>query len=400
MRTKGMRTMVTRRASIWGGLAGVTVLATGGLAWRAWSNGAFSVGQGEAYEPWRRWREDRPAGRLGVVHAGILAASAHNTQPWRFRIANERISLHADYGRNLGSFDPFRRELHLSLGCALENMTHAARAQGFLARIEAAPGPLASDSSGAAAEITLVAGERIVSELFEAIPNRHTLRGAYDARREISSARQKELGQLAEDSPELRMFLFADAAGRAELGALIVSATERIVADREMAEDSARWFRFDWSSLQSHRDGITLDAVGLPPLINAVAKILPPVSGEQADRQWLTDTRDVHVATAPLLGIIAVRDLYDRPTALAAGRLWQRIHLWATARGISAQPLNQPAEMVDRERQLGAPEITREQLAKLTGDPSWRPTFVFRLGYADQQARLSPRRRLEDVVIQ
>jgi hypothetical protein len=195
------------------------------------------------------------------------------------------------------------------------------------------------------------------------------------------------------------MFLFADAAGRAELGALIVSATERIVADREMAEDSARWFRFDWSSLQSHRDGITLDAVGLPPMINAVAKILPPVSGEQADRQWLTDTRDVHVATAPLLGIIAVRDLYDRLTALAAGRLWQRIHLWATARGISAQPLNQPAEMVDRERQLGAPEITREQLAKLTGDPSWRPTFVFRLGYADQQPRLSPRRRLEDVVI-
>jgi hypothetical protein len=112
--------------------------------------------------------------------------------------------------------------------------------------------------------------------------------------------------------------------------------------------DCKRWLRFDWDAVQRTRDGVTLDAVGLPPLVNAVAKMPPPPSAEEADQQWLETMQEVHVATAPLLGMIAVQDLYDLPTTLAAGQAWQRLHLWATARGLAAQPLNQPAEMVGR----------------------------------------------------
>jgi hypothetical protein len=126
---------------------------------------------------------------------------------------------------------------------------------------------------------------------------------------------------------------------------------------------------------------------------------LPPVSAETADRQWLAATRDTHVATAPLLGMIAVEDLYDRPIALEAGRLWQRLHLLLTARGLVAQPLNQPAEIVDRERQLNRPARKAEAFAQLVGDGRWRPTFVFRAGYADRTANLSPRRPLQSVLI-
>jgi hypothetical protein len=39
---------------------------------------------------------------------------------------------------------------------------------------------------------------------------------------------------------------------------------------------------------------------------------------------------------APLLGLIVVRDPYDRPTALRAGHPWQRLHLLVTARGLAA----------------------------------------------------------------
>ena len=37
-------------------------------------------------------------------------------------------------------------------------------------------------------------------------------------------------------------------------------------------------------------------------------------------------------------------------------------------------------------------------LASLTGNPAWRPTFIFRLGYAERAARPSPRRAVEDAV--
>ena len=65
----------------------------------------------------------------------------------------------------------------------------------------------------------------------------------------------------------------------------------------------------------------------------------------------------MHVATAPAFGFISVRDLYDKAQTLRAGRLWQRMHLWATTQGVAMQPLNQPVEMVDRERGLGREQV-------------------------------------------
>jgi hypothetical protein len=41
-----------------------------------------------------------------------------------------------------------------------------------------------------------------------------------------------------------------------------------------------------------------------------------------------------------------------------------------------------------------------EELARVTGDANWQPTFAFRMGYADRAARLSPRRPVSAVVSQ
>ena len=46
------------------------------------------------------------------------------------------------------------------------------------------------------------------------------------------------------------------------------------------------------------RDGITLDAQSLPPLINAAAKILPPLGQESADKVWLQTTRERQIGRA------------------------------------------------------------------------------------------------------
>ena len=98
---------------------------------------------------------------------------------------------------------------------------------------------------------------------------------------------------------------------------------------------------------------------------------------------WLNATQNVQVATAPAFGLIAVRDLYDRAQTMCAGRMWQRMHLWATSQDLAMQPLNQPVEIVDRERALNKEPHAAEVLANLTGDPLWKPTFAFRVGYPD-----------------
>jgi hypothetical protein len=147
------------------------------------------------------------------------------------------------------------------------------------------------------------------------------------------------------------------------------------------------------------RDGLTLDAAALGPFVTAMAKLLPPASAETSHRYWLAATRDVQVPTSPLFGLIAVRDLYDRPQALRAGQRWQRLHLMATARGLAMQPVNQPVEMVDREREQGKAARAADALAALTGDAAWKPTFAFRAGVPTRPAAPSPRRAVEAVVL-
>jgi nitroreductase len=377
------------------------VLVSGGLVWRATNNGVFDIGEGAAYEPWRNWQVDPAEGPLALVRAAILAANAHNTQPWLFRVTEDTIEVYADTSRNLGSFDPYLREMHISLGCALTNIEVAASGMSLMASIQLSPGSLHlredQPDEPLIATVTLSNTASSASEQYEAIGRRHTNRGAYDVNHAIPGHALDRL--RATPDPDLNIYLAEDAGSLAALGEMIVSSTARIIGDHEMSRDSSQWFRMTRDDVDQYRDGVTIDAFGLPPLMNAGAKIIPEMSMEQSDSQWLSATRDTHVGTAPLLGAICVRDLYDKETAIRTGMHWQRLHLWATGASIAMHPLNQPAELVDRDRQLGRPSPMADQLAGLIDPSIGRPTFFFRAGYAERPARLSPRRAVDSVLL-
>lgn len=384
--------------------AGVlTVVATAGGVWRGTAQGVCSLGEGPAYAPWHDWRSDNPSGPLALVRAGILAANPHNTQPWLFSITPEQIELYAATTRNLGSFDPYLREMHIGLGCAVENMLLAAKANGYAVQLTLPPGNLATlpqrQQPELVARLRLSASEPGADPLYEQIPLRHTSRGPYQPDIMPDENTLQELSKLAADDPHVRLFLHSEPQMLKVFGNLVISATQTIIDDATMVADSDHWFRHSWADVLRLRDGVTLDTAGLPPLMTAIAKMLPQPSADTNHRYWLEGTRDVHVATAPVFGLLAVRDLYDRPQSLRAGLLWQRMHLWATAQGLAMQPLNQPVELVDRQLQLAQPASAEESLAALTGAPDWKPTFAFRMGYAAHLAQLGPRRDVQSVLL-
>lgn len=291
------------------GLGAVTVIAAGGVVWRAVDQGVFSAGRGPAYEPWETWDIDS--------------------------------------------------------GRALENMMLAAAANGYdvtLSLAEGELGPIPPDPAPVlVARLALRAGPATTGPLYAAIPDRHTDRTPYDTDRPLSPALAAALQAMPGDDDAIRVIH-----SRAEV--------------------------------QEYRDGPTLDAAGLPPLVTKLAKVMPAPSAETNHQYWLDATRDVHVATAQAFGLVLVRELYDRAASLRAGRIWQRMHLWATSQGLSMQPLNQPVERVDRERQLGVPAKAAGLLEQHTGPGDWRPTFAFRVGYPTQATGPSPRRPVELVV--
>jgi nitroreductase len=330
------------------------------------------------------------------VHAAILAANPHNTQPWRFRVRTGSIDLFADLARNIGAIDPFRREMHMGLGCALENLLQAAAATGYVTRLRLFPD---SGEPTHVATVALEAGTPAPSPLYAAIPHRRTNRGPYDTRRELPQSALAALAGLGSDLPQLSVRWFASSQEKTRIAARIVEATVEIIADAEQSRDSAAWFRNSWSEIQQKRDGLTLDAQALPAWLNLAAKMGPAVGIEEADRIWLQNTRDIHVATAPAFGVLLARDASDNSQRVQGGRLWQRMHLWAQNEGIAMHPLNQLPERADRERSQRVAPRFGGALEQLVGDAAWQALMPFRLGYPTVAALASPRRDVNDVLL-
>jgi len=317
-----------------------------------------------------------------------------------FGIADNAITVFADRVRNLGTFDPFRREMHLGLGAAIENLVLAARAFGIAADVRPTDGTLTlspNDMPVPAAHVAFTPTPAARDALFSAIPNRHTNRGAYRADQPVGRERLQRFADLT-TTEAVRVAFVEEAHARAELGAMIVEATERIVREPQMSADSASWFRTGRRDIDAHRDGVTIDTSGVSPLIAAVTKLLPDLDAKSADQYWLSMTRDTHVATAPVLGVILVRNRLNMRDAIGAGRAWQRLHLAATSEGLAAQPLNQPVEWIDRTAMRGRADEFGSGIVQLVSASGWEPTFIFRMGTAARVTGRSPRRALEEVV--
>ncbi len=392
-----------RRRSFLKGTGIVTVAIVGGGGWRAWDQGVFSAGEGPAYEPWKDWRNAGNNAPLALVRAAILAASPHNTQPWLFKVTDSSIELYIDTQRNVGALDPDLREEHIGMGCALENLTLAAPANGYSATAELLPGKLgpipANPKPQLLARVNLAAGKREENELYNAIPLRHTNRGPYDPHRAISPDFVDALRHLAGECADVKLFLFTAEADRKKIAEVSSTANTEIYSDPDVQRGSERWIRMKWSAVQKYRDGLTIDAFGLPPIATAAAKMMSVRMLRWAASRSTDNGYSNLMLSAPLIGFIAVRDRYAREQCLQAGRIWQRAHLFATAHGLAARPCNEAVEMVDHERALGRPASRVALLNEITADPTWQPTFVFYMGYPKLSAHASPRRPVQDVLV-
>ncbi len=379
-------------------LGGVTLIAVvGGSVFRAVDQGIFSVGRGPAYAPWTTW-SDAPTAPERIVAAGILASNPHNSQPWLFRVTDSTIDLFAVPARQIGVIDPFRREMYIGLGCALENMALAAQAEGFSPDIVLMPDP---DDATHAAHLSLTYHASLITPLFNAIPTRHTNRAAYDPR-PLPPEQFAAFDALITE-PDVRLFWFKDETARTQFGEVAIAAAEALIADEQQSVDSHQWWRQDWDQVQASADGVTLDAQGLGGFITNLGKFLPDISRQQGDQTFVQNVRNIYVPTAAAFGILAVPDGMDNADVifrqrLNCGRAWQRMHLWSTTQGLAMQPLNQMCERDDRERQLGLVPVIGDAVRGLVGEAGWHAIMPFRVGYPTGEALPSPRRGLSDVI--
>jgi hypothetical protein len=379
-------------------VSGVLGLAAAGLGAQAYRTGALSsFTEGPGFDPLRAWDAQKTSADLkgkpqGLIAAGLLAASPHNTQPWKFSVRDKIIDVMADDARNLGVIDPRRRELTIGLGCCIENMVLGASAVGVTPLLNMLPeGP----GGRTLARFTVYDSAAKPTKESEALARRHTNRGPYAVARQVDKRILDAMEGLVTAASTQLVWLRADSEAGRRFAEGTVKATADFIADAEMVAASDKWFRFEASA---HKDGLTLPGVGLSPLMTRIALMVPRGLQGNPHQTWLTMTRDVHVATAPLFGLIAVPALDDVGALMEAGRLWQRLHVQATIMGMAMQPLNQMFEVADRDAALTRPSQAEKTLAGLASLTNKVFCFGFRMGFSRFITHPSPRRGLEDVI--
>jgi hypothetical protein len=362
-----------------------------GLVLLKYGRNYYAAERGDAFAPWN-FPNAETRSEFVAARAALLAANPHNTQPWAMRVSATRIDLYADFARHLGTMDSLLREMHVGLGCALENLVVAARSSGRKPDVRLVPDPM---DHSLVASVSLEPVNPSADPLLGVIARRHTNRGRYADAPLASDDEAGLQGLITELGVQLHVLSGSE--GKNRFRQATIDATRAIIGDREMSRDSNDWYRQTAAEIETHRDGITIDATGNGPWTRAFGKVLGRPREETMNRYWLDGTSGDQT-TGSAFCVLSTPLTNSREDQLRAGRVYQRAHLWAAHRGLAMQPLNQMAERQDREETRGlAPEFTAV-LRDLMGVPDRRAQMLFRIGYPRDTALASPRRPLEWVL--
>lgn len=303
----------------------------------------------------------------------ILAPSTFNTQPWRFRLKENELMVFADPNRWLKDSDADKRELYISVGCALENLIIAARYLGLAPEVSYFP---EGDDSDLAAAMRLKPsgiqpGEEDVT-LFRAIPLRQTRRGTYENRR----IPEQDLERLSSTRLEtdISLYITANSEIISKVGDLIFRADVLQYADPDYRRELSKWigkrvFGESWISAQIER-----------------IKTLYIYKGRkigEADREEFRSSSH--------FGIICSKE-NTRQAQVKIGQVFERLALIAASLEIGVQPVSQILEVPVIKQELR--EILKTQFPEMDENIQ----HVFRLGYAKPEEH-ALRRPLDEILM-
>lgn len=300
----------------------------------------------------------------------VLAPSGHNTQPWKFAIEQSTIQVYADPSRWLRVADADRRELHISVGCAIENLLIAADYAGYGSEVTYLPTPNQQDHM---ATIRLLPDHhttpRYDPALFAAIPTRHTNHKEYDGR-PVPGDVVRHLEACCE-ATSVTLFLADDDTRKQQVEALMREGDRRQFSDPAYRKELGTWIGrgvFGDSWLQARIGQLVVTYVNMGKTIaKKNARLL---------------------RSAPVLGVLATRE--DNAHAqMLVGQVFERVSLTAATLGLNMHPMSQPLELPD----------LRKKLTDLLPVSGLVPQHVVRLGYAEPEAAHTPRRPLEDILV-
>ena len=310
---------------------------------------------------------------VALVRCATLAASSHNTQPWRFGLERDSVVILPDLSRRCPVVDPDDHHLYCSIGCATENLVLAARAAGL-------GGEAIVSGSGVRVDLTASAPER--SPWFDAIPMRQTSRVEFDGT-ELAPGELNAL-ERAGRGDGVSVLLLTSREQKDQVAAYVAAGNTAQFGDPRWTSEMREWIRFNQREARRRGDGLSGAALGIPNVPRWFGERVMSIAATAAS-QNRKDAR--HIRSSGAIAVLfSERD--DPRSWIEAGRCCQRLALEATARGLRSAFLNQPIEV----------PALRPQFAAFLGIGSRRPDLVLRIGRGPDAPR-SLRRPLDEVLL-
>jgi len=311
-----------------------------------------------------------------IVHNATLAASSHNTQPWKFKTQRSTITILPDLARRCPVVDPDDHHLFASLGCAWENLDIAARALGFQ------PSSTFDDSAGGSVRVELASGLAVESPLSGAIPRRQSSRAQYDGQ-PVSPSQLRVLEASGIGAGTGVMLLTQKAQLERVLDYVVAGNTAQL-ENPAFVRELKKWIRFDDSDAVRTGDGLSARASGNPSTPHWFGSMLLNVlltarSENEKYRKHIRSSAGIAVFYS---------ETNDKAHWIEAGRACERFCLQAAALDLRTAFINQPVEVVP----------LRAQFASYLGIGQRRPDLIVRFGHGPTMPR-SLRRPIDDVII-
>lgn len=289
----------------------------------------------------------------------VLAASAHNTQPWKCILKDDTLFVFRDEERTLGS-DQTTRLAHIGIGAFIENLSIASQNWGYTSEVHiTAFSPNELEIARISFDKATEDEGRSGLELFKAITTRHTNRGFY-----MSEAPDEILlKKIASDKEcTAQPFVIVDENGKKRIGELVAKGTDIALSLPFMKRELAS---FIYSSRKPKEIGMPIESM-IPGYLKNL--IRPETAIKLINPKLLAEENMKKYSQAPALVLIGTHE--DGPIAwIDAGRLMQRTLLRAASRGyshdIAAGPIEIPTLLPNLRKEI--PHDLRPQLLLRVG---------------------------------
>lgn len=258
-----------------------------------------------------------------VIDAAQSAPSHQNSQPWRFTVEGETISLGVDHERDPSPDGVMAR---IAIGAALECIMISAARMGATLRSQP-PRP------GALVTVTIEAPKRI-PEPDRSRMRRVTNRRPYDGR----ALDDTLLKKLREAVPDVRWF------GRTHvraLGPVFEQAEELFYLDAGLRERTLSSIRFDVKDREAVDRGIAVGSLELQAAERAALLNIrkPATSGVNVASVKVLAARARRLIESAS-GVVIITTTSNEPMAdVDVGRMMQRAWMTLTKEGLAVQPM-------------------------------------------------------------